>query len=339
MQKTLSLLAIDLRLFDGAAGGAGASGGDAGGAGAAQATAGALPKAEVQSRNGSSRRSKAGAFDNVVFGKQDAAPAETANTPAAGEKGVGNAKTGVETTSDSLEARRKEFRDLIEGKFKNEFTEEFQKTFDRRFKETKAMEQSLSAQKPILDMLLQRYNIADGDMAKLQSAIEQDDSYWEEAADEAGLTVEQYRNMKKLERENAELKLIRQRQQGEQQAQQKLNQWYAEAEQVKQIYPTFDFKAETADKEFIGMLKAGLSVQKAYEVKHMDEIKAAAAQTAAQVAGEQMKARIQARAARPSENGTSSQSAVITKSDVHSLTRAERAEVARRAARGEKISF
>ena len=340
MQKTISLLAIDLRLFDGAAGGAGASGGDAGGAGAAQATAGALPKAEVQGRNGSSRRSKAGAFDNVVFGKQDAAPAETANTPDAGEnKGEGNAKTGVETSSDSLEARRKEFRDLIEGKFKNEFTEEFQKTFDRRFKETKAMEQSLNAQKPILDMLMQRYGIKDGDMTKLQSAIEGDNAYWADAAEEAGLTVEQYQAMKKLERENAELTQMRQRQQGQEAMQRQMDQWFAEGEKVKEIYPSFDFRKEAADREFLGLLKAGLPVQKAYEVKHMDEIKENAARAAAQTAGQQMVANLQKKQSRPAENGTSSQSAVITRSDVHSLSKKERAEVARRAMRGDRITF
>jgi len=72
---------------------------------------------------------------------------------------------------------------------------------------------------------------------------------------------------------------------------------------------------------------------------HMDEIKETAARAAAQTAGEQMKANIQRRAARPPENGTSSQSAVIVKNDVHSLSREDRAEIARRAQRGEKIRF
>ena len=122
-------------------------------------------------------------------------------------------------------------------------------------------------------------------------------------------------------------------------AQQKLNEWYAESEKVKEVYPTFDFRAETADRDFLGLLKSGLSVQQAYELKHMDEIKANAAKAAAQTAGQQMAAKIQSKASRPKENGTSSQSAVIVKNDVHSLTRAERAEVVRRAQRGEKISF
>jgi hypothetical protein len=328
-----TLLDINLKLFDGTAGGAAPAGG-----GSAQGMEGATPKADVK-LPGSSRRAKSGAYDNVVFGKQEDAPA-AGNTPAAGEdKGQGVSKSGVSTTSDALEAKRKAFKEMIEGEYKDVYAENFQQAFNRRFKEVKGMETSLSEQKPILDMLMQRYKIADGDMTKLQTAIEQDDRYYEEAADEAGLTVEQFKAMQKLERENAELKLLRQRQQGEQQAQQKLNEWYAESEKVKAIYPTFDLKAETANRDFVGLLKSGLSVQQAYELVHMEEIKAGAAQAAAQTAGEQMKARIQSRAARPAENGTSSQGAVIVKSDVHNLTRADRAEAVRRAQRGETIRW
>ena len=300
-----------------------------------------MPKAETKKGTGSSRRSKAGAFENVVFGKQEDAPQTAATTPAAGEtNGEGNAKrSGVSTTSDSLEAKREAFKNLIEGEYKEQYTEMFQNAFNRRFKESKGMEASLNAQKPIMDILMQRYNIQDGDVAKLQNAIEQDNVYWEDAAEEAGLTVEQYKAMKRLERENAELQQMRRRQQADQQAQQKMNQWYAEAEQVKQLYPGFDFQREAANRQFTDLLKANIPVRQAYELVHMEEIKAATAKTAAQTAGQQMAAKIQSKAARPQENGMSSQSAVIVKNDVHNLSRAERAEIARRVQRGEKIRF
>ena len=333
------LLKVNLKLFDGAAAG-GAAAAPSGGEGAVQSTEGALPKAEIK-RPGSSRRGKTGAYDNVVFGKQEDAPVtETATDSVAGSEaqGKGN-KSGVTTTSDSLEAKRAAFKEMIEGEYKDQYTEMFQNAFNRRFKEVKGMEDNLNAQKPIMDILMQRYNIADGDAKKLLNAVEQDNVYWESAAEEAGLTVEQYKAMKKLERENAELQRMRQRQQGEQQAQQQINAWYAEGEKVKEVYPTFDFKTEIADPNFRGLLKSGIKVQQAYELMHMDEIKANAARVAAQTTGQQMAAKIQTKAARPKENGTSSQSAVIVKSDVHSLTRADRAEAIRRTQRGEKISF
>lgn len=335
MQKR-KLLDIDLRLFDGAAGAA--AGGDAGG-GAPQGTESALPKADVKGRSGSSRRSKAGAYDNVVFGKQeDASAAGESVDPAAGGTGEGSTR-GVSTTSNTLEDLRKEFDGLIEGKFKDVFAEKFQQTFNRRFKEAKGMEESLSAQKPIMDILMQRYKIADGDAGKLLDAIEKDNTYWETDAEEAGMTVEQFKAMRKLERENEEFRQMRQRQQADQAVQQRMNQWYAEAEQVKQLYPGFDFRKETENTQFTGLLKKGISVQQAYELVHRDEINAAIARNAAQTAGKQMVAKIQTKAARPQENGMSSQSAVIVKNDVHNLTRADRAEAARQAMRGKKISW
>lgn len=335
--RKIKELEVDLQLFNGAAGGAGAAA--SGGEGAVQAAEG-MPKAESNSRSGSSRRSRSGEFDNVVFGKQgDASAAETTTDPAAGGNAEGNGKSGVSTTSDTLEARRKAFRDMVNGEYKDIYTEETQNIINRRFKESKGLEASLNAQKPILDMLMQRYNIGDGDMAKLQAAIEEDNSYWQDAAEKEGLTVDQYKAKMKLERENAELKAAQQQRMGEQAAQQQWAKWAKDAEGVKSLYPSFDLRNELQNGQFRDLLKAGISVQQAYELVHMDEIRDATARSAAKTASEQMAANIKNRASRPSENGTSSQSAVVVKSDVSKLTRAERAEIARRAQRGEKISF
>lgn len=342
MHNTIALLKLDLQLFNGAAAGAGGAAGDGGAASAAQQTTeSALPKAEIKGTRGGSRRGNTGAYDNVVFGKQDAAEETAVNTGSdAGNHAEGNGnKSGISTTSDTLEAKRKAFQELIDGEYKDIYAEQFQLAFNRRFKEVKGMEQNLSDQKPILDMLMQRYNIADGDMKKLQTALEEDSSYWQEAADKEGLTVEQYKAMQKLQRENAELQKLRQRQAGEQQAQQQLARWMQEAEGMKSLYPGFDLRAEIANREFQGLLRSGIPVQKAYELIHMDEIKEAAARSAAQATSAQMTAKIKSKAARPSENGTSSQSAVIVKNDVGNLSRADRAEIARRVQRGEKITF
>lgn len=331
-------LTLNLQLFNGAAAGgaAGGAGAPAAGEGTAQASESTLAKADVRGTRGSSRRGKTGDYDNVVFGVQDAA-ADTAGSDAGSKAAASGNKSGISTTSDTLEAKRKAFDELIGGEYKDIYAEKFQDAFNRRFKEVKGMENSLNEQKPILDMLMQRYKVAD--MKALQTAIEEDTSYWQEAADKEGLTVEQYKAMQQLERENAELRQIRQRQAGEQQAQQQLARWMREAEGMKDLYPGFDLRAEIGNREFQGLLKAGIPVQKAYELIHMEEIKTAAARSAAQTASAQMQANIKSRAARPSENGTSSQSAVIVKNDVHNLSRQDRAEIVRRAQRGEKIRF
>ena len=322
------LLKVDLQLFN--------DGGGTGGAdGSAVATEGA-PKTEIKS-SGSSRRSKSGEFDNVVFGKQEGtASDDTTGLDAEGNPtGAGN--TDVTTTSNTLEDRRKAFNDLINGEYKDLYQENFQQVFDRRFKQVKSMEADLEAQKPILEMLKSRYGV--DDMAGLQKALTEDTEYWESIAEKHGMTVEQYHAMQKLEQENAELRAIRERQIGQQQVQQQLDMWYKDAEKVKEIYPSFDFRTEVQNPQFLGMLKSGVPVEHAYKMIHFDELTQNAARVAAQTADAQAQARIKSKASRPSENGMSSQSAAIVKSDVSTLSRAERAEIARRVQRGEKISF
>ena len=321
---TNKMLKVNLQMFnDGAA-----SGGEGNGA-TAQATESALPKAD---KSGSSRRKSGEPI--VVYGKD--ASAET-TIPAAEGVSAGN---GIVTTSDSKEARKAKFKELVEGEYKDEFSEMFQQSFNRRFRDVKETENKLSAQAPIIDILMQRYKIADGDMSKLQSAIEEDNQYWEEAAEEAGLTVEQYKAMQKLERENEELRKMRKQQEGQQKAQAQLEKWFKEGEAMKSAYPSFDFKAESQNRDFLDLLSKGLPVQQAYELIHMDEIKEATAKAAAQATGAQMEARIKSKASRPSENGISSQSAAIVRKDtVSSLDKRDRAAIAKDVLRGKRVSF
>lgn len=331
---------FDLQLFNGGA--AGAAGGEGAAADAGQVSENNLPKAETQRRPGSSRRGRSGAFDNVVFGKQDAAAGTASGSDAGNNQGEGNAdKAGVTTTSDTLEAKRAAFEKLIGegGEYKDIFTERTQQIINRRFKDGKAQEQTIAEQKPIMDILMQRYKIENGDAKALLKAIEEDNTYWEAAAEESGLTVDQYKKMKQMERESAELQELRRKQAADQHAQQQLANWMKQAEGMKEMYPGFDLRTEIQNRDFQGLLRAGIPVQKAYELIHMEEIKQAAAKSAAQTASAQMQANLKAKQSRPAENGTSSKTAVIVKNDVSKLTRAERAEVARRAMMGEHIEF
>ena len=328
MSKTKRMFKVDLQLFN--------DGGAVGGESAASVATESAPKVENKP-SGSNRRSKSGAFDNVVFGKQEGTTSDGSTSPVTEGQLTGASNTDVSTTSDTLEARRKAYNDLINGEYKDLDQERFQQVFDRRFKQVKGMEADLAAQKPIIDKLMARYGV--DDVAKLDKALTEDTEYWEKVADEKGMTVEQYHAMQKLEREVASLKAIRDSERGQQQVQQQIDNWHREAEKVKEIYPSFDFKAEAQNPEFLKLLRTGNSVEHAYKVLHFDELTNNAARVAAQTADAQAQARIKAKASRPSENGTSSQSAAIVKSDVHSLTRAERAEIARRAQRGDVIKF
>ena len=332
--RKFKLFSINLSMFDGGAAGAGA--GAAGGEGGAAETAGADTQVETKKVGSNRQQRKSGELSNVVYGKQEE-PTTTANNSDA--ESTTKQETDVTTTSNTLEDKRRAFEDLINGEYKDMFTERTQNIIDRRFKETKNLEAQLKAQTPIMEALMSKYKIGDGDVSKLSKAIEQDDAYWEEAAEEAGLTVEQYKTVQKLQRENEQFRRMQQEQTQQQRAETQLNDWIRQGEALKATYPDFNFKNEAANKDFVDLLKAGLPVQRAYEVTHFDDLITGAARVAAQQAEQQTVNRIKDKASRPLENGTSSQSASLIKSDVSSLSKADRAEIARRVARGETIRF
>lgn len=327
------LLDIRLDLFDGGA--ASGTGAAASGEGGAPSTQGDTKASPAPTRRGT------GEFKNVVFGKQKSAEAggEAEGTAATSSDAGKDSKAGVTTTSDTLEARKKAFRDLVSGEYKDIYTEETQRIIDRRFRETKNLEQQVGRYQPVIDMLMQRYKIGDGDVSKLSQAIESDDAYWSEAAEEAGMSVEQYKQFQKLQRENEALLRQQRQRAGDQRAQTQLRQWYSEAEQLKSLYPSFDLDAEVKNPQFLSLLRAHVPVQHAYEVTHMAEIKAGVAAMQAKATEKQVVDGIRAKGARPQENGTASQSAFVVKDDVSKLSKKERAEIARRVARGEHIEF
>ena len=125
------LFKVDLQMFNDGTASSGES--------ASSAATENAPKVENRP-NGSNRRSKSGAFDNVVFGKQEGTTADEATSPVTEGTLTGASKTDVQTTSDTLEARRKAYNDLINGEYKDLDQERFQQVFDRRFKQVKGME-------------------------------------------------------------------------------------------------------------------------------------------------------------------------------------------------------
>ncbi|MCQ2439769.1 MAG: hypothetical protein MJ074_08410 [Oscillospiraceae bacterium] len=319
-----------LNLFDGAAGAgtaAGSAGGESGGG-----------TGETQASSGSTRRGS-GELANVIYGKGDASSVET---DAAGSDSAirSTGKADVQTTSSTLDAKRQAFMDLVNGEYKDIYTQETQRMIDRRFKETKGLQEQVSKSQPVIDMLLQRYKIADGDMAKLTEALESDDAYWQDAADDAGMTVEQYKRFQQLERQNRQLLDAQRQRQGQQAAQEQYSRWMSEADAVRAKFPGFDINREAQNPQFLQMLKSGVPVEHAYKVIHMDEIINGEVMKTSSETERRVVQNIRARGSRPAENGAQSSSAAFTvKDDVSKLTRKDRAEIARRAAMGQKISF
>lgn len=122
--------------------------------------------------------------------------------------------------------------------------------------------------------MMDRYGVANGDLGQLQRAIESDETYWEAAAEDAGMSTEQYKAFAQMKRENGQMRQALEQRQRQQSVEAQLQRWYSQAEEARQAYPDLDLERESQDPRFLGMLKAGVPVQHAYEVIHMDAIKA-----------------------------------------------------------------
>lgn len=250
---------------------------------------------------------------------------------------------GVQETAEAPADLNAEFEKLIKGQYKQQYDARVQDTMRQRLKGKDTQIADLTgkqkAVEPILELLGKRYGVDAADVAALSKAIEADDSYLEAEAIERGMSVEQYRKIRSIEKENAELRRQMQEQQNRENADRLYAQWFNQAEDAKKVYPALDLKAEMANSKFVDLLRSNIDVRTAYEVIHKDEIIPAAMQFAAQTVESKIAKKIASNGARPPENGTGSGSTAVVKSDVSKLTKYDIDEVARRVARGERVTF
>ena len=309
-KKNFFPMFLNLQLFA-----EGAGGGD-GGTGSEGATGATVTAAGSQTKG-----VKSNPLADVKYGIQEEA------TPAA----------KVEATP--TEDRNAKFEALIKGEYKDLYDAKMQDTIQKRLKGQKETVDRYNELTPTLEILAKKYGVDATDVKALNKAIEEDDSYFEEEALEKGITVEQLKEIRKMERENADLKRQMAEQTRKDNAAQQYATWMRQAEDAKKTYPTLNLDVETQNPQFRQLLLSGVDVGTAYLVVHKDEVIPAAMQYTAKTVEQKLTNKVIANGARPSENGNSSQSATVVKSDVSQLSKADRQEIIRRVQRGEKIRF
>ena len=318
MTKQFYFQKLNLQLFADGAGSVGVGTG-------AEGTPGATETAAVsQTKKGV----KSNPLANVKYGIQE----ESVQTA--------DVQTGT-TEADQVQQpdRNAEFEKLIKGEYKDLYDARVQDTIQKRLKGSKETVDKYNALSPTLELLAKKYGVDANDVEALNKAIEEDDAYYEEEALEKGVTVEQLKEIRKMEKENAELKRQMQEQTAKEKGAQLYAQWMEQGKATQNIYPSFDLRAEMNNPKFVDLLRANIDVRTAYEVVHKDEILPAAMQFTAKTVEQKLTNKIIANGARPTENGISSQSGTVVKSDVSQLSKADRAEIIRRVQRGEKIRF
>lgn len=263
--------------------------------------------------------------------------------------GEGSAATGAEAAAPETtegqqaeqtpEEREKAFNDMINGNFRDLFDARMQKAIKERVGEVKQLQQQLQQQNDVIGLVAKKYGISTDKMGDIREALESDDVFWEEAAADQGMTVDSYKKMVKLEAENEALHKAREEAERKNQKDAVFQKWDREAEELKRMYPQFDLQSEIQDKRFLDLMGAGIDMRTIYETLHHDEILPALMQQTAKAATKQQAAAVRSGQMRPAENGMSSRPAAQTVKDPAKMTKEERQEYARRAARGEIITF
>ena len=286
---------------------------------------------------------------NAAAGSPSASATTTGDNSSAAENsenlGVEGSKT--DTPTKSLEERRKAYDEYIKGEGKEFYDKDTQEIVKKRVKDEKALKEQVGRLNPFIEALADKYGHDPSDLDGLMQKITNDRDFYAEAAAEAGMdSPETYRKYRESQRKAQAYEAEQKRIADEKEAQvknafvnEKINAWKTEAEALKGKYPDFNFEAEQANKEFVKMLRAGTSVEAAYQAMHHAEIVAREVEAAKVAAEKAVIDNLRAKGQRPDEAGASSTSAPLTGFDVRSLTREQRAEYARQAALGKRIEF
>jgi len=330
---------LNLQLFaDGAGGDGGASGADGAAAPGATVQAVAAPVYELPA---SKRR--------PGMQRQAAAPAPAQdNAPTAGVQQDAPAQPAA-----PQEPARKNFDELVKGEYKADFDARVQEIVKQRLKASKGAEEKLGKYQSALQVLGERYGVDHNDPDALAKALDEDRAMYEDEAMREGVPVEQYMRTKKLEREVAAYQS--QQQQAAQAArdEQEFGGLIQQAAELKATHPEFDLEqAMTTMPDLVRMVLkpprgAGVPLKAAYIALNYDREQARvqqqiqqAMQSTAQTAQAAAAQAIAAGSRRPTENGAGGTAAASTKAGVpQNLTVEQIREYARRAQRGEQITF
>lgn len=307
MQK-VNLLSICLCLFDGADGNSGNM-------------VGSMANSGSDHLNGASESGASQTSSKANSGGSNGA------SPEAGE-------TNNETKVSERE-RRAEFKKLVEGEYKDIYDAEFNKAFNRRYRGARENEERMQKLNPLLDKLMARYNIEGNNFDALAEAIDGDKAIWESAAEDAGMTEEQYSEFLRYKSDSMRYNAMEEARIREAEAERQLSAWNEAVKEAKSIYPDFDIDELVENDTFRRLISSGVSMHHAYEVLHLSDIKNNVAKTTEKNVVEG----IRAKGTRPKENGISSNNGIATSIDVSKLGLSDIKSAIEKARRGEVVRF
>lgn len=268
---------------------------------------------------------------------------------------VANEGTGtipeVSTNEQTATADVESFDSLIKGRYKDDFNKAVQGIVQRRLSKSKADTDFVNKLEPVIQLLGRNYgmdieDIRKADLDALSQHVMDDNRFYEELASQMGLSEDQAKRVYKTEQRNRQLEAQERERTAEDERRQAFSNIIQQADVLKQQYPGFDLDTEMSNPEFLKMVMPynqgglGIPVETAYFALHKDELQKGAMQYAVQRTAEQITDSIRSGAQRPKEAGLNSNAGNGSLTvNPRNLSAAQREEIRRRVARGEKISF
>lgn len=342
----------DLQLF--------AEGGGEGGAPAGQAEGGSAPAAPAveepalrpaeerqMRRSGQLKKQAAKAQEAALAAQPAPESAQAGKGEAAGEKAAGgdkpeakpNGKAGEQADDAAFYEDMKKYPGQLERLVREVAakTQAAQRQADARYE-------------PLMKALAEKYGTTPDDLDGIMEALKgpvKDDAYYNALAMQMGTSVENARKMDELQTQNQRMQRAQQRQaqlaarqRQAAQVQQIQENWRRQDAEMQKKYPGFNFAEERKNPDFAAILRAGGSLEAAYQATHFGQLVSQAQAATAQQVEQGVVNRIEQRGRRPAENGISPAAAgVAPVKDVRKLSARDCEELERRAARGERITF
>ena len=280
-------------------------------------------------------------FDEGSVGAADAAPSVDGLKADNAIEASNDAKDSNDNSlAKSEETKKPSFEDLIKGEYKEDYNKSVEKIVKNRFKNTKDLQSKLDSYTPLREALASRYGLeADAEVQDFVNAIYDDDMLYENESLERNIPVDELKRMKRMERENNEMRRMLEQEAMERENAEFIHGLLEEAAQLQQIYPDFDFDFESLEADtkdtFATMLKAGVPMKNAYESLH-PEIFTQAMGIVANKAAERVANSVKANKNRAVEGGSRNFVSSPAGIDINSLTKEQLDELIERSAH-EKI--
>lgn len=249
----------------------------------------------------------------------------TSQETAAGECAENEKGSENEEENASFRTADEEFGELIKGKYADAFRKRTQSIIDRRFSKMKGFEDTARACTPLLESLAEHFpDIDKNDTASLVSAfLEEKKSSASEKEKTESMSLIKSKIEEAVAKKAAEKAATRLKR---------------EAEEMKETYPDFDLPRElSSSPELKQLLRAGVSLKRAYETVNLENILMSSMRYAALQAGKA--AADSVRQGRVQENSLTGNASSVNKKDVKNLTEKDIMKILSEVSRGAKISF